>query len=454
MERIAVVATADRLRETLVAVADQGSVEPESSESFAGPAELALRRARPSKAVTPVLLEESPDLAVLVASEDIDAIAGEAQLERVAACSIQRGKVAAIAGWAASDEIERLSARLGPLGSEVVRLPTRGLQPPTLVRGQAASAKFQPLVDTYATVPYRDLNPSLFAGLSYITMFGMMFADVGHGLVLFACGLLLSKRRPQRMARYARAAPFVIGAGAASVIFGLCFGEAFGPTHLVPTLWMAPLDHTTTLLKLAIIVGAALLGISHVLACLNRFREGQPLNAAIAAIAASVLYLGVVLGVAGWYFHLKALLIAGAVVFVAGVLPSGISLYSQTSGKAMGLAQTGIELLDAVVRLGTNTISFTRIAAFGLTHAALGSIIWTNTVSVSHKGALGWCGAVILFVIGNVVTFALEALVCAIQAVRLEYYELFSRIFLGEGHRFSPWHVPSIPSKETWCSTG
>jgi V/A-type H+-transporting ATPase subunit I len=51
-------------------------------------------------------------------------------------------------------------------------------------------------------------------------------------------------------------------------------------------------------------------------------------------------------------------------------------------------------------------------------------------------------------VVGNVVAFALEGLVVGVQALRLEYYELFSRIFVDEGRPFRPWHVPTISSKE------
>ena len=51
-------------------------------------------------------------------------------------------------------------------------------------------------------------------------------------------------------------------------------------------------------------------------------------------------------------------------------------------------------------------------------------------------------GAAVVFVVGHAVTFALEALVAGVQALRLEYYELFSRIFASEGRPFRPWQVP------------
>jgi V/A-type H+-transporting ATPase subunit I len=64
-------------------------------------------------------------------------------------------------------------------------------------------------------------------------------------------------------------------------------------------------------------------------------------------------------------------------------------------------------------------------------------------------GPAGKAAAVVVFVAGNTVTFALEALVAAIQALRLEYYELFSRVFRQEGRRFHPWHVPTDATYDT-----
>ena len=53
-----------------------------------------------------------------------------------------------------------------------------------------------------------------------------------------------------------------------------------------------------------------------------------------------------------------------------------------------------------------------------------------------------------LFVVGNVAAFALEALVVGVQALRLEYYELFSHMFVEEGRPFAPWHVAVVTGDE------
>jgi V/A-type H+/Na+-transporting ATPase subunit I len=73
--------------------------------------------------------------------------------------------------------------------------------------------------------------------------------------------------------------------------------------------------------------------------------------------------------------------------------------------------------------------------------------VWA-AASALWGGVVGTVLAVLVFFGGNLVAFALEALVASIQALRLEYYELFSRIFAGEGRPFSPWHVPLASEKE------
>ncbi len=93
------------------------------------------------------------------------------------------------------------------------------------------------------------------------------------------------------------------------------------------------------------------------------------------------------------------------------------------------------------MRLGANVVSFARLAAFGLTHAVLGWMVWSATVALWHRGVLGAAGAVVVFVAGNALAFGLEALVAGIQALRLSYYELFSRVFVQEGRPFRPWHL-------------
>jgi len=143
----------------------------------------------------------------------------------------------------------------------------------------------------------------------------------------------------------------------------------------------------------------------------------------------------------------------GIVVTVAGLAVAYAGLMSVAGGGAAGAAQASVELFDLIVRLGSNLVSFARLAAFGLTHAALGAIIWDATTGLWVGGGFDTVGAVVIFLLGNAVSFALEGVVASIQALRLEYYELFSRIFDTEGRPFRPWHVP-LTTTEVPCPSG
>lgn len=449
MERVAIVALAARRHRVLASVASEGCVAFDDAAAPNGPAAAALQRvrARANEPFEPVASLEPVDVAALEAALDVAALAGEAEIERIGSLGVVEGPLVAWAGWTPRARLERLAERLEHVGAGVVPLRRpRGVEPPTELLETGAATAFQPLVNTYGTVPYADLNPSLAAGLAYVVMFGMMFGDAGHGLLLLGAGVLLALAREGRFSRLARfhwAWPFVVGAAVASIGFGLAYGEAFGPTGLVPTLWLRPLDHATTLLAVAVLVGGIFLALSYALGTVNRYREGGIARTLVtfSGAAGFALYLGLALIGAGWYVHRGALLLAGLILATVALAVGFWGLYVATPGRGSGVLEAAVELFDSVLRLGTNTISFARLAAFGLTHAALCALVWDGTLGLWRRGALGAVGAVVVFVVGNALTFALEALVAGIQALRLEYYEIFSRVFVGEGRPFAPWHV-------------
>ena len=244
--------------------------------------------------------------------------------------------------------------------------------------------------------------------------------------------------------RYRWTSPFLIGAGLASIGFGFAYGEAFGPTGLVPTLWLRPLDHATKLLAVSVAIGAVLLAVSYALGAVNRFREGGIARSlvALSGIAGATLYLGLGVVGAGWYEHRATIVLTGTVIVALALALSFIGLFAEAGARAAAVLEAGVELFDGLLRLGTNTVSFARLAAFGLTHAALCSLVWSGTANLWHRGGvLDVTGALLVFVVGNALTFALEALVAGIQALRLEYYEIFSRVFTYEGREFHPWHI-------------
>ncbi len=326
-----------------------------------------------------------------------------------------------------------------------------GIEAPTLLRDAGLRRSLTPLVQTYGTVPYADIDPTWPAWVAYVLMFGMMFGDAGQGVLLVAVALALRAGWPRWTRRYRRAWPFVGGAGVAATGFGLLYGECFGPTGLVPTVWLDPLSHPTTLLLVAAGIGVILLALAYGLGTINRWREGGWPAALYApsGIAGTSLFLGAGAAAAGWYLRQALLVGAGAFVAVAGLALALIGFLAEAGGGAAGTMQASVEAFDFVVRLGSNVVSFTRLAAFGLTHAALGLLVWEGTRALWGRGGVLAVAGAILFAAGTALAFTLEALVAAIQALRLEYYELFSRVFVAQGRPFRPWHVPTAWERES-----
>jgi V/A-type H+-transporting ATPase subunit I len=374
-------------------------------------------------------------------------------VENLSRLAVLRDGTAALVGWCPAEDFPRLASGLEEVGGALVALPRpRGVDPPTLLRDTSRTHRaFSPLVRGYTTVPYADVDPTLPAGFAYVLMFGLMFGDVGHGLILVACALLLRSGRIRALTRIRSLWPFVAGAGVAGIAAGLLYGEFFGPTGVVPTLWLRPLDQPERLLAYAVGLGVLLLAAAYGVGIVNRWREGGARSALYAGsgVAGALLFLGALVFAGGVWKHSGAAEIAGAVLASAGAAAGGLGLAAEAPRGAAGGLQVGLGMFDMVTRIGANVISFARLAAFGLTHAALGAVVWQGTTGLAHRGPLAVVCAVLLFAVGNALAFALEGLVVGVQAMRLEYYELFSRLFVTQGRPFHPFRLFPTPPEAT-----
>ncbi len=455
MQRVAVLARHVQSRDLLVALADIGAVHLAGPlAAGAGEALQALRRLerrlKPAGNPEPSLSASEPDVDSLERAGAWGALAGEVELQRRMASALRHGRYVAFVGWAPEPELETLSGRLGALGAALVELPSpSGLEPPTLPAPSPAIEPLRPLVNTYGIPAYPDVDPTPWAAASFFLMFGIMFGDVGDGLLLLVAALGLSRMRGARWRSLRRASPFLLGAGLSASVFGLLFGEFFGPTGVVPTLWLKPLDSPTKLLVPMIVLGGLLMAGSSLIGIVNRRREdglGAALTAA-SGVAGLALLAAFGLLAAGVAAHSSPLTVGGSFLAVIAALLLGAG-YRAEAGRGPGaLGEIAIRVLDTALRTFANAVSFTRLAAFGLMHAALGMVVLDAARGVSG-GTVGAVAAAAVFVLGSAVAFALEGLVATVQALRLEYYELFSRVFANEGRPFRPWRLPVLIEEE------
>ncbi|MGE0003891.1 MAG: V-type ATPase 116kDa subunit family protein, partial [Candidatus Izemoplasmatales bacterium] len=90
------------------------------------------------------------------------------------------------------------------------------------------------------------------------------------------------------------------------------------------------------------------------------------------------------------------------------------------------------ELFEVVLSYVSNTMSFMRVGGFVLSHAGMMLVVYTLMGMVPAGVA-----STIVFLIGNLFVMGLEGLIVGIQVLRLEFYEMFSRYYEGDGVPFT-----------------
>jgi V/A-type H+/Na+-transporting ATPase subunit I len=203
---------------------------------------------------------------------------------------------------------------------------------------------------------------------------------------------------------------------------------------VVPALWMSPLTDPVRMLTLAFYWGVGFILLATLLTVVNRLTEGRYGEAVFGSkgVAGILFYLGLLYG--GWRSveagAFGAVETAGIAIPFAFIL--GYQWHHYRAPVAERILVVFIEGFEVLISYFSNTLSFLRVAAFSLNHVALAIAIFAMANMMQATGH--W----ITIVLGNVIILVLEGAIVAIQALRLEYYEGFSRFFGGDGREFRP----------------
>jgi V/A-type H+-transporting ATPase subunit I len=298
--------------------------------------------------------------------------------------------------------------------------PPPGRSPPRVLRNPGWLRPFEVFARALGVPGGDEADPTPLLAVVVPLLFGYMFGDVGQGLVLVGLGLWL-------MPRFELARLMVL-CGASATVFGFLFGSLFGVEHLIPALWLHPLEHPLTVLAVPLVFAVLLLSAGQLLAGFGALASGRGRHWLAVDAGLLVMYLGLVVMLAlpgagaGW------VVLAGLGWYVAGSYWIAHRLLGALA--AVGhLAESGLQLL-------TNTLSFARVGAFALAHAALSAAVVTMA-----DAAPGWA-ALLILIAGNLVIILLEGLVVSIQTTRLVLFEFFNRFLRGTGRVFSPLPAP------------
>lgn len=315
-----------------------------------------------------------------------------------------------------------------------------GQVPPTKMKNNLIFKPFELLISMYGMPNYGEKDPTPFFAASYLLLFGAMFGDLGQGFIILLGGLIISYKTTSKdfggiLARL----------GVSSMIFGVLYGSVFGSEELIEPLVIRPMANINTMLAGALVLGVMFITISYVYGLANHYnskdieeglfgREG--LAGFLFFLTLIISILGKVTGrltvSIGLLLGIMAVLLL-VMVFkrpLAGII-TGHRLHEESPGNYY--IEAGFGMVETVLSVASNIISFVRVGAFALNHAGLYIAFATMAGMMNSKG-----GGIIVLVIGNIIIIGLEGLIVFIQSLRLEYYELFSRYYSGYGIEYRP----------------
>lgn len=333
-------------------------------------------------------------------------------------------------------------------------LEDKSLKVPTKLSNSRFIKPFEELINLYGVPSYSESDPTFFVAIIYMLLFGSMFGDLGQGLVIFLAGLIYSKKNKKN-----NFGAMIKRIGVSSMVFGVFYDSFFGIEHLISgvfanifskfnteSLFFRPIENTEITLISAVVFGVLILFISYLYSIYNKLklkdiengifgRDG--INGLVLFISMIALALSILFNLGSFYIKLIAfvLILSAVLLFfkepLSHIFQRKKPLHSVSPKDYY--VESIFELLESFMSMFSNTVSFIRVGAFALNHVGLFIAFHTLAKLINSLA-----GDIAMFLIGNLLIIALEGLIVFIQGLRLVYYEMFSKYFVGGGIEFKP----------------
>jgi Archaeal/vacuolar-type H+-ATPase subunit I len=322
-------------------------------------------------------------------------------------------------------------------------------KPPTKLKNPGIFRPFEMFIKMYGLPAYGEIDPTIILGLTYSFLFGFMFGDAGQGLCLLLGGFLLYRAKKLSLAAIISCCGFF------STIFGFLFGSVFGFENILKAVWLHPknammhlpfIGNLNTVFVVAVALGMGIVLMTMLLNVINSLHS-QDLEKAYFdtnGIAGIVFYASLTIMV--FLYMSGHVLPATAILLVMFLLPLLVIFFKEPltalvekkteimpKEKGMFFVQGFFELFEVLLSYFSNTLSFVRVGAFAVSHAAMMEVVLM--LGGVESGSPNW----LVIILGNLFVCGMEGLIVGIQVLRLEYYELFSRFYRGTGREFKPY---------------
>ena len=323
------------------------------------------------------------------------------------------------------------------------------IKPPTKLKNGWFAKPFGMFVEMYGLPAYHDLDPTPFLAWTYAILFGLMFGDLGQGFVLAILGYFMAKKKGSALGAIG------IRIGISSMIFGFLYGSVFGNETILNPFFINVLglsdkpihvmdsDFTMTLLIAAIAIGATLIILAIIINLITQIRKKHYVELVMShngiagllfygfILTALTLSMGFQTNILTPIFTIPFIFIPLILIFFKEPMERKVHGHKMFPTGFGGFFVEGFfELFEILLSYVTNTMSFLRVGGFVLSHAGMMLVV------TSLMDMVGGTGSIFVLIFGNIFVMALEGMIVGIQVLRLQFYELFSRYYQGNGVAF------------------
>lgn len=356
-----------------------------------------------------------------------------------------------LTAWIRANDYHKLEESIASVTDKYVMMARKpsdlgeDVKPPTKLRNGWFCRPFEMIVKLYGLPNYHEIDPTPFLAITFCLMFGIMFGDVGQGFIYVLAGFLIAEKIPV-------ASGILKRLGCSSIIFGFVYGSVFGLEDLpiirdIAFVHGGPLNNKNIMpiLLAGVAFGVMVLTISFAFGIINALRRHDIEHAFFGKN-----------GVAGYIFFMGLICAALTVVGIVPVSPAVpiivmvlmliLMVFKEPlthliqgqrplieGDKGSYYIESGFEGIETILSTLSNAISFIRVGAFALNHAGL-FMAFSVMAGLVENPII----KVLVLVLGNILILSLEGLVVFIQGLRLQYYEMFSKYFDGDGIAYSP----------------
>ncbi len=365
---------------------------------------------------------------------------------------------AVLEGWVPAEREARVTAALDrlPCAYELAN-PAPEEEPPVLLKNNGYASNFEWVVGMYSYPKYGTFDPTFVMSIFYFVIFGLMFADVGYGILLVLIGFLAPKLMHMKPGMTRMLNMFAY-CGISCTVFGFVFGGWFGDlpyalmtsfggyesveaakqaypifNGLVLTLGgssvsLNPLENPMAFLVVSLVMGAIhLIGgmaVKFVLLC----KQGNIFAAIFDVGSYWILFAGIALifvsPTAGW------ITVGVAVLMI-------LATYGRAQKNPVMRVLMGFKGLYDLIGYASDLLSYCRILALGLAAAVMAQV-FNLLATMGGPTPIGFVILVVVLLVGHGLNIAINLLGSFVHTSRLQYLEFFGKFFEDGGVAFEP----------------